>query len=157
MATYNIGHLWKNAVPNPLGTTQSVFPLLDLGNNANMTLGSTGDIYNIITIPKRIQSGADWKIWMGDHDTGAGLVVTLRLWDGATAFPLIHQSSVGQGGGVAVPSKGPATETGIGKITDDRDWSLQLLIDTQAGSAQAGRIWVQCHLNGWYPRGIISE
>jgi hypothetical protein len=159
MATTNIRHLWHAKVPSPVGETKSLMPLYDLGKGSTLTLpATTGDILQIVTMPGRLQIGGSWKIFSGDHDTGSNLVVTLRLWDGTTGYPLIYQTAVCQAGGVAIPSLGPVTETGIGKVTAGKLWELQLLIDVgAAGGAQAAKLFIQAHYNGVYPSGIIAE
>jgi hypothetical protein len=158
MATTNVPFLWNQKSPNVVGVGYaSLLPLYDLGKNSTYLLpATTGDILNIVRVPKRCMIGANWAIHCGDLDTGTGLVFTLQLYDGTTAFPLIHQTTVGQAGGVAIPSKGPATETGIGKIIDDKDWYLRLLIDTQATGNQAARFMIQAHYSGWYTPGVIT-
>lgn len=156
---YHLRHLWHTKIPTIKGTTGSLLYLFDLGKNSTVTLPSvTGDILQIVTVPDRIQIGADWKIICGDHDSGANLVMTLRLWDGTTGYPLIYQTSVGQSGGVAIPTQLPTVETGIGKVTAGKLWELQLLIDVgAAGGAQAAKLLIQAHYNGVYPSGIIAE
>lgn len=158
MATTNVPFLWQQKQPNVVGIGfASLLPLYDLGRNSTYTLpATTGDILNIVRVPKRVMIGTDWKIWCGDMDSGAGLVMTLQLFDGTTAFPIIHQTTVGQAGGVAIPSKGPVTETGVGKIIDDKDWILRLLIDTQATGNTAGKFMIQAHYSGWYTPGVIT-
>lgn len=159
MATTNVLHLWRQKVPTPVGEVKTLLPLYDIGDGGTVLLpATTGDILRICTIPGRIQVGGDWKIFAGDHDTGANLVMTLRLWDGTTGYPLIYQTTVGQSGGVAIPSTGPVTETGIGKITSGKLWELHLLIDVgAAGGAQAAKLFIQAHWNGFYPSGQIAE
>lgn len=156
MATNLISHLWKTRVPNPHGTSFTLAPVLDLGNGSNITLGSTNDVYKIMTLPKGTMIGGNWAIYAGDHDSGTALVVTLRLNDGTTQKPIIYQSTVGQAGGVARPASLPTVTTGIGFVTDSRSWWLELLIDTQAAGAQAAKLLVQADLCGWVTPGSVT-
>lgn len=156
MAVNLISHLWKTRVPNPHGTAFTLAPVFDLGNGGNITLGATGDTYKIMTLPKGTMIGGNWGIYAGDHDTGAGVVMTLRLNDGTTQKPIIYQSTVGQAGGVARPNSIITTITGVGFVTDTRNWWLELLIDTQAAGAQAAKLFIQADLCGWVTPGSVT-
>lgn len=156
MATNLLTHLWKTRVPNPHGTEFSTCPVYDVGNGSTITLGATNDVYKVQTFPKGTQMGGNWGIYAGDHDTGAGLVMTLRLNNGTTQKPLIYQTTVGQAGGVARPNSIITTITGIGFVTDSRDWWLELLIDTQAAGAQAAILKIQADYCGWNPPGTVT-
>src|ERR1044071_2731867 len=159
MDDQNVLHLWRQNNPTPVGETKTLLSMYDLGDGGTYLLpATTGNKVHICTVPGRVQAGGNWAVYVGDHDTGANLVFTLQLWDGTTAYPLIHQTTVGQAAGGGLPSKGPGIQTGIGKVPSGKNWELQLLIDTGAGGgARAAKFLIMSHFNGFYPSGIISE
>lgn len=158
MPTTKISHLYKQRTPRPQGTNFAMRPVFDLGNGSTYTFpATTADVVKIMTLPKGVQLGAAWALILGDHDSGANLVLSLRIYDGTTPRYLIHQTTVGQAGGVAIPSKAPATENAIGFTTDTDLWELEILIDTgAAGGAQAAIAKVQLDISGWVSPGTVS-
>lgn len=157
MATTN--HSFMNSGnPDPRGMHVSVGQVLDLGKGSTYLLpATTGDILNLRSIPRGITLGANHKLIFGDHDTGANLVVSLRASDGTTHKYLIHQSTVGQTGGIAIPSKSPVTEDGLGYVVPTEGFNLQLLIDTgAAGGAQAAIAKIYFEMLGWVTPGSVS-
>lgn len=144
--------------PDPRGGLYTCTQVLDLGKGTTYTLpATTGDILKIRGMPKGVTIGHGCALIFGDHDTGANLVVSLRIYDGTTAKYIIHQSSVGQTGGIAIPSKSPVTEDGIGYVIPTDGFDLELLIDTgAAGGAQAAIAKIQLELIGWITPGSVS-
>jgi len=163
MATV-LSKYWRSLmVPIPLGNPVSIQPVLHLGTSAavggTLTLPTaTNDIFKIITLPERVTIGANWALIAGDHDTGANLVMTLRIYDGTTPKTIIDATTVGQAGGIIRPTKIPTTENAIGFTTNSKLWWLEILIATgAAGGAQAAQLMVQLDLCGWYSTGAVTE
>lgn len=143
--------------PDPKGMHVTVSQVLDLGKGSTYTLpATTGDILKVRGLPKGSTIGHGCALIFGDHDTGAGLVVSLRASNGTTHKYIIHQSTVGQAGGIAIPSKSPATETAIGWVIPDTTYDLEILIDTQAAGGQAAIAMIQLELLGWATPGAVS-
>lgn len=143
--------------PDPKGMHVTVSQILDLGKGSTYTLpATTGDILKVRGLPKGCTIGLGCGLIFGDHDTGAGLVVSLRASNGTTHKYIIHQSAVGQTGGIAIPSKSPVTENAIGWVVPDTTYDLEILIDTQAAAGQAGIAKIQLELLGWITPGSVS-
>lgn len=143
--------------PDPRGLPGTVSQILDLGKGSTYTLpATTGDILKVRGLPKGVTIGAGCRLIFGDHDSGAGLVVSLRASNGTTNKYIIHQSAVGQTGGIALPSKAPTTEDAIGWVVPDATYDLEILIDTQAVGAQAAIAKIQLELLGWVTPGSVS-
>jgi hypothetical protein len=123
--------------------------------------GATNDRMQLFQLPKGIQV-VDAVVATPDQDSnGTPLYVfTLRLYNGTTAKPIIHQTTIGQTGGVARPSKIPATETGLGFVTPDAPratsatsiWAVELLTDTAPATAVAGDVHIYLTLSGDYTK-----
>lgn len=154
MATTN-GAFWNTRVPTPRGERVESFVL----SQSSLTLGAAADILRICKLESSRIQIADCFIRCSDMDTNGSptLVFTLRVTDGTTTKVLIHQSTVGQAGGVIRPTKVPATEPGVGFVTTNGDFRVELLIDTGAATAAAGTLEVGLTLNGWYPSGSVTE
>src|SRR6185295_9658536 len=140
MAT--VRHSYMNGPnPDPRGALYTCTQMIELGKGSTYLLATAagvalvaGDILKIRSVPKGVTIGRGCALIFGDHDTGANLVVSLRVTDGTSPKYIIHQSSVGQTGGQAIPSKSPTTENGVGFIVPAAGWDLELLIDTAAGA-----------------------
>lgn len=134
----------------PAGSSRNcTFPIF-----CPITTLAASDQYKQFLLPKRIQVGGNWYIQAPDMDTNGSpaAVVTLRLnHPTLTARPIIHQTTILQTGGVARPSKVPATESGIGFTTDDETWWLELFVDTAAATLAAGTLIIGCDFWGHYP------
>lgn len=152
MATVN-GKFWNLNIPAPIGDSDEDAVVL---RELSVTPGSTGDIRQICRLPRGVTiAGA--MVQIGDMDTGAGLVFSLRLNNGTTTKDIINLSSAGQAGGVAQPTKGPATEPGLGFTTDSKLWWVELIWTTQAAGAQAADLLIILKLTGWYQAGALTE
>lgn len=155
MATVN-GKFWNLNVPAPIGDADMDAVVL---RELSVTPGSTGDIRQICRLPRGV-TVVNAKVQTGAMDSGTALVFTLRLNDGAaapTTYPIIYQSTVGQAGGVAQPSKGITVETGLGKTIDKKTYFVELRWDTQAAGAQATDLLIILELTGWYQVGALTE
>ena len=146
---------WKNSIPAPQGAPYST---LAVSKETAVTPGATNDIRKIFKVPRNVTFGAGTFVQIGDMDTGAGLVFTLRITDDGVAFKkLIDASTAGQAGGLARPSKGPATEDAIGFTTDSNAWWVEILWATAAAGAQAADLIVGVELSGFYLTGAVPE
>lgn len=153
MATVK-GTYWLTKVPAPTGQPFTNCPIF----TETFTPGSTNDIRKLIKIPRGITFGAGTFMQVGDMDSGTDLVLTLRATDdGSTFKTLIHQSTVGQAGGIARPTKIGTTEDAIGFTTDSHDWWVELLISTQAAGAQSANFTYGIELSGFYVSGAVTE
>lgn len=160
MAT-NYGPNWGkgNTIPvgSPYGTPLAFYLGTGTVGAETVTLGSTNDTYRLCQLPKRVTI-ADALIQTGDHDTNVSpaLVFSLRVTDGTTTKTIIHQTTVGQAGGVIRPTKIATTENGLGFTTTSKDFWLEILIDTQAGTAAAAIFKGFVTLTGGYQPGAAG-
>lgn len=146
MATVKGTYFDRYIIPSPVGSNRDITPMF----SETFTPGSTNDIRKLIKVPINCTFGAGTFFQAGDMDSGTALVLTLRATDdGSTFKTLIHQSTAGQAGGIARPTKGPTVEDGIGFTTDSSDWWVELLISTQATGAQSATFIYGIHLCGW--------
>ncbi len=154
MATVLGDHFNSFIVPTPRGMPYSTMAI----QKETFSPGATNDIRKLVKIPFGLTFTAETFMQVGDMDSGAGLVLTLRATDDGVAFKtLIHQTSAGQAGGLARPTKGPAVEDGIGFTTDSKDWWVEILYSTQAAGAQSADLYWGIGLSGFYRTGDIAE
>ena len=152
------GSNWTRRVPVPVGNgTEDVFL-----THTSLTLGAAADILKVVPIPAKGVMFTNARMRCSDMDTNATptLVFTLRYNDGAaspTTKVLLHQTTIGQGGGVITPTKVPATEPGIGFTTNTSTGWLEIHIDTASATAAAGTLDVEFSLTGWYPTGAVTS
>lgn len=152
------GSNWTRRIPVPVGSETVSINL----PHASLTLGSTNDILKVVPIPCKGVTFTDCYSRCSDMDTNATptLVYTVRYNDGAsspTTKVLLHQTTIGQGGGVIRPTKVPATEPGVGFTTTTSTGWIEILIDTQAATAAAGTLEVGLTMDGWYVTGAVTE
>lgn len=137
--------------PAPQGSARLDIPIF----TETFTPGSTNDTRRLLKVPINIVFTADTFFQVSDMDTGTpALVMTLRVTDGTTTKVLIHQSTAGQAGGLARPTKIPATENAIGWCTDNVNYWVELLIDTQAATAASGTFVYGIGMTGYAPSGM---
>lgn len=152
MATVDGTFYDRTIIPAPVGSNRDITASF----KETFTPGSTNDIRRLCKVPANVCFGAGTYFQVGDMDSGTALVLTLRVTDGTTTKVLIHESTAGQAGGVARPTKGPTVENGINFVTDNNDYRVELLYSTQAtGAQEADFIWA-LHLVGWHATGIKS-
>lgn len=138
-------------IPAPVGSARDITPIF----SETFTPGSTNDTRRLNKIPINVMFGAGTFIQCSDGDTGTpALVMSLRITDGTTTKYLIHQSTVGQAGGIARPTKIPATENAIGWTTDSNNYWAELLYDTQAATAASMTFVWGLHMCGFAPTGM---
>jgi len=161
MAT-NYGPNWNTGVTIPVGSPYGTPLALYLGTGTvgaeTVTLsGAAADTYRLCKLPKRV-TVADALIQTGDLDSNGTplLVFSLRITDGTTTKTIIHQTTVGQAGGVIRPTKIATTENGLGFTTTNKDFWLEILIDTGAATAAAGIFKVFVNLTGGYLPGAAG-
>lgn len=140
--------------PAPVGSNRDITPVFI----ETFTPGATGDNRRLIKIPINVACGAGTFFQVSDMDTNATptLVLTLRITDGTTTKILIHESTIGQTGGIARPTKIPATENGIGFITNTNNYWLDLLYTTGAATGASGTFVYGLHMVGWHATGVKS-
>jgi hypothetical protein len=154
MANVN-GSQWRVKPATPVGTP---YTTKAVSNETAVTPGALNDTRRLFKIPRGVTFGMGTAVQIGDMDSGAGLVFTLRATkDGVSFKTLIHESTAGQAGGIARPTKGPTVEDGIGFTTDSHDWRCELIYTTAAAGAQAAALNVEVELLGYYKKGAVAE
>lgn len=140
--------------PAPVGSNRDITPIF----SETFTPGATGDNRRLVKLPINVAFGAGTFIQVSDGDTHATptLVLTLRVTDGTTTKVLIHESTIGQTGGIARPTKIPATENAIGWNTDNNNYWLDLLFTTGAATAASMTFVYGVQMIGWHVSGIKS-
>ena len=100
-------------------------------------LGEAGDIVKFYALPRNAK--IEWgRLRIPTAlDTGAGLVLSVELTDGTTVKTLIHETDIGQAGGLAEPSTGLANEDGVGFVIPSDGWEARVIVDTGVGTAEA--------------------
>lgn len=119
---------------------------------------AASDVLKLLRVPRGRKVVDAW-MRASDIDTHATptVVLTLRTNDGSAQKAIIHQSTVGQGGGLARPTKIAATEPGLGYTFDDGDYWIEVFVDTVAATPAAGAIQVGVTLSGYRDPGDITE
>ena len=136
--------------PAPQGSARLDIPIF----TETFTPGSTNDTRRLLKVPINVVFTADTFIQVADMDSGSALVMTLRVTDGTTTKVLIDQTTIGQTGGIARPTKIPATENAIGWCTDNVNYWVELLIVTQAAGATSGAFVYGIGMTGYAPSGM---
>lgn len=111
---------------------------IPLTQRSTKALGVVGDVLKLRKIP-RGRSIHNPYIQSGDRDTHATPTHTMSLvaTNGTTTVTFIHESTIGQTGGVARPSKIPATENGLDWVAPDDSYWLQVTVTAAAATAVA--------------------
>lgn len=139
-------------IPAPVGSNRDLTPFF----TETFSPGATNDTRRLNKVPINVCFGAGTYMQVGDMDSGAGLVLTLRVTDGTTTKVLISASTVGQAGGIARPTLGPTVEDAIGFVTNNNNYWIELLYATQAAGAQSAIFNWGVHMVGWHASGIKS-
>lgn len=141
--------------PAPVGSARDITPIF---SETFTPSGAAADTRRLIKVPINTVFGAGTFVQCSDGDTNGApaFVFTLRVSDGTTHKVLIHQTTIGQTGGIARPTKIPATENAIGWVTDNNNYRVELLYDTAAATAASMTFVYGLHLIGWLPSGIKS-
>jgi hypothetical protein len=148
------GTYWNTAVPNPAGMMHSSLAIY----SETFTPGALNDTRKLLQLPRGVTIGAGTFFQVSDMDTGGPtLVLTLRVTDGTTTKDIINGSAAGGTGGLARPSKIPATEPGVGFTTTNHNFWLELLVATAATTAASGTFVYGIELSGHYLSGAVSE
>lgn len=143
---------WPHNVRIPQGDAEGHQPI-----DFAWTPGAITDSRKLFMLPRGIQI-PDCMMQLGDLDTGAALVLSLRISNGTTTKYLIHQTTVGQAGGVIRPTKIGTTEDGPAFITPDASYWVDLYVDTAANVAQAGNVHISFHFaGGAYANSAITD
>lgn len=103
--------------------------------------GEVGDIHRIAILGKGDKLGANFAVQIAQIDSHATPTHTFNLRafkTGEAALILIHESTVGQTGGIARSSKVNATENGVGAIIPSEGYELQLICVAAAATQVAG-------------------
>lgn len=137
--------------PAPAGSARDITAIFD---ETFTPSGATNDTRRLHKVPINITFGSGCFLQVPDVDTGNAIVLTLRVTDGTTTKVLIHESTVGQAGGLVRPTKSPSVEDGIGWTTDNNNYRVELLYSTQAGAAVSGKFVWGIHMIGWAPAGM---
>lgn len=140
-------------IPAPVGSNRDLTPFF---TETFVPSGATNDTRRLNKVPINVCFGAGTWMQAGDGDTGAGLVLTLRVTDGTTTKVLISASTVGQAGGIARPTLGPTVEDGIGFVTNNNNYWVEILYATQAAVAQSFTFNWGIQMCGWHATGIKS-
>ena len=110
--------------------------------------GEAGDILKVCPLARGMVIGAGTMVQTGDHDTSTGHVFSVEVTNGTVTKTVIDGSTAGQAGGLARPSKAPATEDGVGFVVPDNTYHLRLICDTAATGEQAADVLVQVEIGG---------
>lgn len=137
--------------PAPVGSARDVTAVF----RETFTPGGLNDTRRLNKVPINVMFGPGCFIQCAELDSGVdALVLTLRVTDGTTTKKIIDASTVGQAGGIARPTKAPATEDAIGWVTDNNNYWVELLVATAAGTAASGVFQWGLHFIGWAPTGM---
>lgn len=153
MATVK-SNFWGKRIPAPVGGSSSSFAI----KLTSVTPGATSDVLKVTPVPRGV-TFTDALVQFSDGDTNATptLVFSLQVTDDSTTKTLVHQSTIGQTGGIIRPTKVNATEDGIGFTTDNDNYYLRILYTTGAATAASSTVVVGVDLSGWYPDGALTE
>lgn len=146
------GTYWNTRMPAPQGLSYNCTPVL----TETFTPGSTNDTRKLFKIPRGVTL-VDAFMQVGDMDSGTALVLTLRVTDGTITKTLIHQSTVGQAGGIARPTKIATSEDAIGYTIPNHNFWLEVLVSTQATGAQSAAFTYGLTMSGFYVTGAVTE
>lgn len=148
------GTYWNSVVPNPAGSMHTACPIY----SETFTPGALNDTRKLLQLPRGVTIGAGTFFQVSDMDTGGPtLVLTLRVTDGTTTKDIINGSAAGGTGGLARPTKAPASEPGVGFTTTSANFWLELLIATAATTAASGTFVYGIELSGFYLPGAVTE
>lgn len=146
---------WDIRFPTPVGKPSVNAIILKL---TGVTPGATNDTLKLCQLSRNITI-VDAFIQASDGDTHATptLSMSLQVTDGTTTKTIIDASNIGTTGGVARPSKAPATENGIGFTLDNETYWLRILFATGAATGASMSITVVLSVCGWYTYGAVTE
>lgn len=151
MANVNGTYYNYTIIPAPVGTARDVTAIF----SETFTPGALNDTRRLCKVPINVCFGPGTFFQVSDMDTGGpSLVLTLRVTDGTTTKVLIDASAAGGTGGLARPTKAPATENAIGWTTDNNNYWVELLYATAATTAASGTFVWGIHMVGWAPTGM---
>lgn len=152
MANVNGTYYGYYIPPAPVGAARDVTPIF----TETFAPGALNDTRRLMKVPINVCCGANSFLQVGDMDSGTTLTLTLRITDGTTTKVLISASTVGQAGGIARSTLAPSVENGIGFVTDNNSYRLELLIAAAATGATSAQFTWGFHMTGYAPSGIKS-
>lgn len=146
---------WGLRFPTPTGSPYGIPLFVAL---TSITPGSTNDTLKLARLSRNL-TAVDAMLQVSDGDTNATptLSMSLRLTNGTTTKVLIDGSSAGQAGGVARPTKVPATENGVGYTIPGDDYWVDILWAAGAATGAAMTINALVWFTGWYKYGAVTE
>lgn len=111
--------------------------------------GEAGDILKVCPLGRGMVIGPGTCVQLDEVDDGSNThVFSLEVYNGTVTKTVIDGSTAGQAGGLARPSKAPATEDGVNFVVPDGTYYLRLICDTAANSEAAADIIVTVEIGG---------
>lgn len=119
---------------------------------ADQLFGEAGDILEVCPLARGMVIGAGCFVQLEDIDTGGtpAHVFSMEVVNGSDVVQatVIDGATTGQAGGLVRPTKGPATEDGVGYVVPADGHKLRLICDTAAATEAAGDILVGVEIGG---------
>lgn len=138
MATTTRHPNYNRLAPNPTGSNSAkLFRLF-----SDPTFGTLGDILEVCPLARGMVIGPGCVVQTDEIDDGTDtVVISLEIVDDSDVVvaTVIDGSDVGQAGGLAQPTKAPATEDGVGYVVPADNYKLRLIVDTAANSEAAAK------------------
>lgn len=155
MPTASLGTNWLKRLPAPVGASGTSTFIL---SETVASFGSASDTLKLVQVPKGVTVGGGCFVQISDVDTNATptFVFSLQITDGTTTKTIIHQATTGQTGGLVRSTKIPATENGVGFVTDNSNYWIQILTDTAQATGASGTLVYGIQLDGFYRSGTIT-
>lgn len=148
MAAITTKHPQYNRLPpSPTGSNTAMLVRKFL----SQLFGEAGDILLVCPLSRGMVIGAGCFVQLSDIDTGSPAhVFSMEIVDSGDVVKatVIDGSTAGQAGGLARPSKAPATENGVGYVVPADGYKLRLICDTAAATEAAGTIVVGVEIGG---------
>lgn len=147
---------WGKRWPIPVGSETAEFVVK---NTTDASYMGTNDVNKIAQITSKGITIKDCYVMVADADTHATptAVFDLQVTDGTTTKTLISGATTAQAGGLVRPTSLPATEDGIGFVTTNKNFWIQIKWTTAAATAAAVALWVGLTLDGFYVAGAVTE
>lgn len=132
--------------PNPTGSYSSIL----YREFSDQEFGEEGDILEVCPLGRGMVIGGGSFVQLADLDSGSAHVFSVEIVDSSDTVKatLIDGSTTGQTGGIARPSKVPATEDGVGYVVPGEGYKLRLICDTAASTEVSGDILVAVEIGG---------
>jgi hypothetical protein len=115
---------------------------------AAQLFGEAGDVLKVCTLGRGDKITAGCFVQCAALDDVADHVLSLEVTNGTTTKTIIHESTVGQAGGLVRPTLAPASEDGVNYVVPDTGYWVQAICDTAAATEAAGDIVIGVEITG---------